>query len=137
MYQTQKLLNSYFREIRVQSKAQYDTSSDNCLPCWLSEKKQDESNYDEIEDIPNQPTVLNNQKDSSGLQPDLSSVIENPYYGGEDELNIDDIATNVNVLDNPYYGELDGDGDEDNINVMENPYYGGVDDIISVEEDQQ
>ena len=80
---------------------------------------------------------MNNQKDSSGLQPDLSSVIENPYYGGEDELNIDDIATNVNVLDNPYYGELDGDGDEENSNVMDNPYDGDVDDMISVQEHKQ
>ena len=92
-------------------------STANFFSYWLSDKKQDDSNYDEIKDIPNQPTLLNN--DASDMQDNRDGVVDNPYYGGVDDLNTDDVTTNVNVLDNPYYGELEEDGDEDKVNVID------------------
>ena len=86
------------------------------------------------EDLPNQ-NALRVEDDRNSLETDQNSVIENPYYGGCDELNTGRPV--INVMENPYYGELD-DGedevDEAMISVVENPYYGEIEHLNNVEE---
>lgn len=95
----------------------------------------EDSNYDVIEEDLNSPNALNAEGDQHSVENDQGNVIENPYYGGCDDLNQDTPV--INVMENPYYGELDAgeDGvDETRISVIENPYYGEIDDLSIVEE---
>ena len=95
----------------------------------------EDSHYDVIEEDSNTPNALNAEDGQNGVENDQNNVIENPYYGGCDELNPERPV--INVMENPYYGELDAgeDGvDETRISVIENPYYGEIDDLSIVEE---
>lgn len=63
------------------------------------------------------------------------NLVENPYYGGEEDLTGTESTLNVGynhsgtkmiAEENPYYEGLEDDTDHDIKNVIENPYYGGV-----------
>ena len=78
---------------------------------------------------------MNVEGDQNSVENGRSNVIENPYYGGCDDLNPDTPV--INVMENPYYGELDDEedrADETRISVVENPYYGEIEDLAIVEE---
>ena len=90
----------------------------------------DDSNYDVIEEDSNNPNTLNVEENRNNIEKNQNDVIENPYYGGCDDLNQDTPV--INVMENPYYGELDegeDEVDETRISVIENPYYGEIDNL--------
>ena len=84
-------------------------------------KTEDASAYDMAEGLEKNENVSNNGDEDN----EENSVIENPYYIGDD--GISSTGSAINVIDNPYYGGPENDGDEARIKVLDNPYYEGID----------